>query len=88
MMGEAAASNFEMFGGSGFVRQAAAHAVHARADFVGGFVEVRAPREVQADVPDPSDAVELICSRPGTAASDCSSGRTMSCSISAGPTPP
>ena len=28
-------------------------------------------------LPEPSDAVELICSRPGTAASDCSSGRTI-----------
>ena len=34
-----------------------------------------------------SDAVEFICSRPGTAASVCSSGRTMSSSISSGPTP-
>ena len=36
-------------------------------------------------VPDPSDAVEFICSRPGTAASVCSSGRTISSSISSGP---
>ena len=34
----------------GFDRQAAAHAIDARADFVGGLVEVRAPREVQPDV--------------------------------------
>ena len=31
------------------MRQPAAHAIDARADFVGRFVEVRAPREVQAD---------------------------------------
>ena len=34
----------------GVLGQAAAHAVDAGADFVGGFVEVGAPGEVQADV--------------------------------------
>ena len=36
----------------GFFRHAAAHAIEARAHFVGRFVEVGAPGEVQADVGD------------------------------------
>ena len=72
----------------GVLGQPAAHAVHARAHFVGGFRQVRAPFEVELHL-----AVALgrratrRASMPGTALTACSIGRVISSSISSGPTP-